>query len=161
MPAGFVVLGDAACAFNPVYGQGITTAALEAVALDEFLTKRGPEGPAMEMQKQVARITSTPWALATGEDTRYAGFEGQRSVQERMLQRYVHGVMAASTHDPIARRALLEVFTMLEPPERLMHPSVLLRVLKSALHRPRPCAVDTPAWHGDTGQIHAASAGAR
>ena len=43
-PEGFVVLGDAACAFNPVYGQGLTTAALGAQALGDCL--RDSVGPA-------------------------------------------------------------------------------------------------------------------
>src|SRR5262249_6340950 len=76
-PEGFVVLGDAACAFNPVYGQGMTTAALGAVALGECLKeqrRRGgqPAGVARRFQQKLAEVTGVPWTLATGEDHRYA-----------------------------------------------------------------------------------------
>ena len=39
-PENFVVMGDAACAFNPIYGQGMTAAAIGAEALDGLLQQR-------------------------------------------------------------------------------------------------------------------------
>src|SRR5262245_51729796 len=69
-PENFVVLGDVACTFNPVYGQGMTTAAIEAVLLDKLLAqyrKRGDfTGLAGEFQRRLARANSAPWMLATG-----------------------------------------------------------------------------------------------
>ncbi|MEL7234883.1 MAG: FAD-dependent monooxygenase, partial [Chloroflexota bacterium] len=77
MPEGFIVLGDAACAFNPIYGQGMTTAALGAQALDDLLTENGyGEGFSMRFQKELARVVHRPWLMATGEDLRYPETEG-------------------------------------------------------------------------------------
>ena len=40
LPENFLVLGDAACAFNPVYGQGMTIAALGALTLQQCLREQ-------------------------------------------------------------------------------------------------------------------------
>jgi 2-polyprenyl-6-methoxyphenol hydroxylase-like FAD-dependent oxidoreductase len=56
-PERFVALGDAVCAFNPVYGQGMSVAALEALALDSCLRQYGAS-LARPFQKQVARIVA-------------------------------------------------------------------------------------------------------
>ncbi|MDQ3753761.1 MAG: 2-polyprenyl-6-methoxyphenol hydroxylase-like oxidoreductase, partial [Acidobacteriota bacterium] len=74
LPENFLTIGDAACAFNPVYGQGMSIAALGALALDETLRKhrRRPDGSfnglARSFQKRLAKVNSAPWLLATGED---------------------------------------------------------------------------------------------
>jgi hypothetical protein len=65
-PERFIVMGDAACAFNPVYGQGMTVAALEAVALDECLKRTSTGQLGRSFQRRLARIVALPWALATG-----------------------------------------------------------------------------------------------
>ena len=46
-PENFVALGDAACAFNPIYGQGMSVAAMGALALDEFLRAEEREAAGM------------------------------------------------------------------------------------------------------------------
>jgi hypothetical protein len=55
-----------------------------------------------------------------------------------MLQQYVHRVMKVSTYDPEARRALLEVFTMLAAPSRLLRPDVVTKVIRDAVRPPQP-----------------------
>ena len=82
---GFVVLGDAACSFNPVYGQGMTTAGLAALVLKQCLheqRRRLPSGDltgfAHRFQRCLAKVNKGPWLLATGEDLRYPQVEGTR-----------------------------------------------------------------------------------
>lgn len=153
-PEGFVVLGDAACAFNPVYGQGMTTAALGALVLDRWL--QSSHRPVRRFQKQLTEVIATPWALATGEDLRYRGMEAQPTFSEALLQRYVGRVMRVSTYDPVVRRALLEVFTMVSQPPRLLHPKVLSRVLAGVFHKNPPQRLDIPAMEKETAQGTAA-----
>jgi 2-polyprenyl-6-methoxyphenol hydroxylase-like FAD-dependent oxidoreductase len=138
LPDNLLVMGDAACAFNPVYGQGITTTALQALMLDEFLNRTRKDVCATSFQQQLAKINATPWALATGEDVRYRGSEAKPALVERLLQAYVHQVMAVSTYDSDARLALLEVFTMVSTPERILHPGVLARVVRGVFRAQAP-----------------------
>jgi 2-polyprenyl-6-methoxyphenol hydroxylase-like FAD-dependent oxidoreductase len=70
-PGGLVVMGDAACASNPVYGQGMTTAAIQAAALSRLLTEESCASNAGKtMREEVARIVRSPWASSTGADLR-------------------------------------------------------------------------------------------
>ena len=76
-PMGLLVVGDALCAFNPIYGQGITVAACQAELLRAQLRGRlSPDTPlsaavTRRIQRWLHDITDLPWAVATGEDLRY------------------------------------------------------------------------------------------
>jgi 2-polyprenyl-6-methoxyphenol hydroxylase-like FAD-dependent oxidoreductase len=136
-PQRFVVIGDAACAFNPVYGQGMTVAALEALALDDCLTR----GDAASFRHRLARIVALPWALATGEDSRYLGTEGARlDRRTRFLHRYMDHVLALATERVDVRRTMLEVQHMLRPPSALFGPGIAALVAARALPRLREAA---------------------
>ena len=146
-PDGFVVVGDAACAFNPVYGQGISVAALTAEALDrevgEHLGRSGNDlaGVSARLQQVVARTNAGAWMVATGEDMRWPGTEGgTASVADRVVRRYLDRVVAAATVDPVANRAFFRVVAMLAPPTSLMRPALAWRVLS----RRRPTPSSTP-----------------
>ena len=139
-PAGLAVLGDAACAFNPVYAQGMTTAALGAMALDSALregrlTLAGFD--ARGFQRRLARVCSDAWMLATGEDYRYDGVEGgSRTIGTRMMHRYMDRVVRLTTERAEVRQVLLEVFHMVRPPRALFHPTILIPALRARAGRP-------------------------
>jgi 2-polyprenyl-6-methoxyphenol hydroxylase-like FAD-dependent oxidoreductase len=135
-PERFVVLGDAACAFNPVYGQGMTVAALGAAELGRCLAEQPRHEPdgclsglAVRFQRRLARLTAAPWMFATSEDLRYREVEGSApGWATRLMHRYVAAVIRLSTRHAGVRKRLLEVFHMLRPPAALFHPGVLFRV---------------------------------
>lgn len=140
-PEGFVALGDAACAFNPVYGQGMTIAAMEAEALEAALaTWRGaPRGFARDVRRRVAAIAALPWGLATGEDCRYRNVTGAKlGLAGRLRQAYVDRVLRLTTFDPRVRALWIEVFNMLKPPTRLFRPRIVVRVLRDLIAPRRP-----------------------
>lgn len=155
-PDNFLVTGDAACAFNPVYGQGMTAAALGALALDESLREQRRRhasgetaGLARRFQRRLAKSNAAPWLLATGEDFRYRGVEGGApNVLTRLMHRYMDAVVRLATRDEVVRRVFLENMHMLKTPPSLFHPRVSLRVLAQALGlAPRP-AVSKIETHG-------------
>jgi 2-polyprenyl-6-methoxyphenol hydroxylase-like FAD-dependent oxidoreductase len=154
-PDNFLVLGDAACAFNPVYGQGMTAAALGALtlrsALREQRWRRGRthcfDGLARRFQRELAKVNRAPWVLATGEDYRYREtVGGAPGLGTRLTHRYLDHVVRLSTARADVRLALLETFSLLRPPASLFRPSVALRVLAAALApAPRVREAESPA----------------
>lgn len=129
-PEGLLVIGDAACAFNPVYGQGMSAAAVGATLLHDCLTERthSPDGLAADFQKRLARANTRPWLLATGEDYRYREAEGPPAGRvTRLMHRYLDRVFAVATRVPSVRVRLTEVIHLVRPPESLFHPGVMAR----------------------------------
>ena len=142
LPHNFLLLGDAVCAFNPVYGQGMTIASLGAVTLEQCLRERGADqsltGLSTRFQKQLAKVNKAPWLLATGEDYRYVETEGAGpGVMTKFMHRYMEHVLLLATKSVAVRRVLLEAFNILRPPTALFHPRVLFRVLLQFL-KPQP-----------------------
>jgi 2-polyprenyl-6-methoxyphenol hydroxylase-like FAD-dependent oxidoreductase len=137
-PERFVVVGDSACAFNPVYGQGMSVAAQTAVALSErlathSLTHRDLDGFARPMQRIVARCGRAAWMIATGDDLRLPTTKGAKAnLAVRMQHRYLDRVLAAATRDVTVLAAMIDVFFLLARPESLFRPSIVARVMRSA-----------------------------
>jgi 2-polyprenyl-6-methoxyphenol hydroxylase-like FAD-dependent oxidoreductase len=136
-PDNFLVTGDAACAFNPVYPQGMTTAALGAEVLEECLRESGDlVGLGKRFQKKLAKSNAAPWLMATGEDFRVRGVEGGKaSFTTRLTHRYMDRVISLSLQDLGVRRTFLEVFHMLKVPTALFAPGIAAKVLRGATKR--------------------------
>lgn len=79
---GFLVVGDALCSFNPIYGQGMTVAAMEAELLRSLLEEDGPRDLAPRFFSAAATLLAEPWALATGGDLRFPEVEGERGPRQ-------------------------------------------------------------------------------
>jgi 2-polyprenyl-6-methoxyphenol hydroxylase-like FAD-dependent oxidoreductase len=135
MPARFIVLGDAACALNPVYAQGMTLAARQAAALDRSLGRwsgRSADLPrvARRAQRAAAKSVEGAWMIATGEDLRYpTTIGGQARLPDRLVQRYMDRVFWAACGSPAVATAVLDVLNLIDPPQALLHPRVMLSAL--------------------------------
>jgi 2-polyprenyl-6-methoxyphenol hydroxylase-like FAD-dependent oxidoreductase len=140
-PHNFLLLGDAVCAFNPVYGQGMTVAAMGVMELDKILRERrdkGFEGLSLKFQKRLAKLNKAPWMMATNEDFRYRETVGGcPSVTTKFMHMYMDQVMRLSTESSDVRNVLLHVFSMLIPPTALFRPAILGRVLKQLTNLPK------------------------
>jgi 2-polyprenyl-6-methoxyphenol hydroxylase-like FAD-dependent oxidoreductase len=136
---GFVALGDAACKFNPIHGQGMTSAVVCAGILDATIGRLGltsPELPRAYFRAQ-ARFLRDPWMLATGADFRVPGTTGPRPPLTGLTTRYLDAFMRALTEDEMLRKTLAEVIHMLRPASALFAPGIMARVARHAW-RPRP-----------------------
>jgi 2-polyprenyl-6-methoxyphenol hydroxylase-like FAD-dependent oxidoreductase len=146
-PENFVVLGDAVCAFNPVYGQGMTIAAMGALMLDKCLQKQNQwrshkdlTGLARRFQKHLAKVNEVPWMMATSDDFRWPTTEGGKpNLITRLMHGYLNQVMQTASNNPQVYQVFLEVIHLLKSPTAFFHPSIMMQVLlhrKSALQQP-------------------------
>lgn len=134
LPAGFIALGDAVCALNPVYGQGMTVSMLTAQALDEMLAAHGGQaGWERRFQRRLVRVCTAAWMMATSEDRRFPGCEGVRfSPVAWAQQRYLDALFAAAPRSPVVTQGLLETMHLLRGPYSLLRPAMLREVAGAA-----------------------------
>ncbi len=153
-PDNFMVVGDAACAFNPIYGQGMSVAGLEALVLDRCLRPvaqghRERVGLAHRFQQAQARELATPWQLATIEDYRIPQTEGPTpSFGLHVMHAYIDRVAIASSHSPLVWQAFTEVAQLISPPSVLFSPAIVARVLwanRPGTTKPQPGQGPAPA----------------
>lgn len=142
-PENFVVLGDAVCAFNPVYAQGMTVTAEAALTLQQCLRlqcwyqpSKDLRGFSQAFQKKLAKVNTIPWLLATSEDFRYPTTEGsQPDWLTHQLHRYMNQAWLSATHRPQVYKRLMEVLHLLKPPRTLFNPGILGQVLGQVINQ--------------------------
>jgi 2-polyprenyl-6-methoxyphenol hydroxylase-like FAD-dependent oxidoreductase len=129
MPTGLIVVGDAFCNFNPLYGHGMSVAAIEALILRDCL-RRGERNLSRRYFRRAAREIRVSWRAAIGSDLALPQIAGKRTVSIRLGNTYLERVMAAAESDPVVIQRFLRVMHLLDPPSRLFRPSTVLRVLR-------------------------------
>ena len=133
-PKGLLVFGDAICSFNPIYGQGMTVAAVEAIVLRDCL-RRGERGLPRRFFRATGKKLRVAWQTAVGSDMALPEVAGSRPLSMRITNAYVDRVLTAAESDAIVAAQFMKVTGMIDPPARLLRPSVMFRVAK-ATRRP-------------------------
>jgi 2-polyprenyl-6-methoxyphenol hydroxylase-like FAD-dependent oxidoreductase len=128
-PEGFLVIGDAMASFNPIYGQGMTSAAVQTYALKNLLEK----STSLQVLwrpffRQAAKAVDIPWQLTVGEDFRYPETVGKKPPFTDMINAYVVKIHRATQRDPVVYTQFLKVMNLMEPSTRLMSPGFMWRV---------------------------------
>jgi 2-polyprenyl-6-methoxyphenol hydroxylase-like FAD-dependent oxidoreductase len=145
-PDRLLVLGDAACSFNPVYGQGMTVAAQEALTLRSHLEQGLPQP--LVFLKDIADVIEIPWQISAGGDLDFPGVAGPRPPMVQMMNAYMGLLQSAATRDAQVTRRFMRVAGLVDPPAELMSPDMVYRVLKNGTPRgPLPA----PAGAGQSG----------
>ena len=126
-PDGLLVVGDAICSFNPIYGQGMTVAALQAIALRDQL-RPGTTPSTQCALRALARAIDVPWELAIGADLSVPEVDGPRPFRRRLANQHVRRLQAAASRDPELSKAFVRVTGLIDPPETLLRPATALRV---------------------------------
>jgi 2-polyprenyl-6-methoxyphenol hydroxylase-like FAD-dependent oxidoreductase len=137
LPAGYAAVGDAVCSFNPIYGQGMTCAAKEAVALGAALDRHGAATAEMarEYYRAADQIVATPWQFAVGGDFAYPQTTGPRPRDIKMRNWYSRRIALASQVAPDINAAFVGVQHLVTPPSVLFKPAMIARVLRMARKR--------------------------
>lgn len=142
LPKGFLVMGDAITSFNPIYGQGMTVAACEALALQDELARSGRDVNPQRFFRATAKVIDTPWQVAVGGDLSIDRVPGHRGLAVRFVNAYIGRLYRVAPHDPVVSLAFQRVVHMLDEPVSLFKPSVVWRALR---HRPAAAHI-TPSW---------------
>ena len=107
-PSGYLVFGDALCSFNPVYGQGMSVALLEAVELQALVGAKAAN-LAMRFFERASKLVDTPWSIAVGSDLRMTEAVGPRFASWRFTNWYMSRLHRAAHTDPVCALAFHRV----------------------------------------------------
>ncbi|MFF5506215.1 FAD-dependent monooxygenase [Streptomyces roseolus] len=130
-PGGLVVVGDALASVNPVYGQGLTLAALAANALGAHLRSApSPQDPAWNYFRLIEAVVDAAWQLSTAADLAQPhvtgpyprGYRGQKWVADKLTE--------ASVIDPVVNAVYMGVVNMERPPRALADLGLLVRATR-------------------------------
>lgn len=127
-PGGLIVVGDALCNFNPLYGQGMSVAAIEALILRQCL-QRGDRDLPRRYFRASAKEIRVAWQAAVASDLALPQIAGKRPLSIRIINAYLERVQAAAETDPAVVQQFLRSMNLVDPPCYFLRPSTMLRVL--------------------------------
>ncbi|GHH98985.1 NAD(P)/FAD-dependent oxidoreductase [Neobacillus kokaensis] len=133
LPEGLLLIGDAICRIDPVFGQGMSISVLEVLALQKLLrsTNQSRQLP-VSFQKQAAKIIAPIWNMVITEDYRYPETIGKKPLGLPFLQWYAKKIFLLSTKDKEIYNTFIKVMNLLKPMTILMHPKLIGKVM---MHR--------------------------
>jgi 2-polyprenyl-6-methoxyphenol hydroxylase-like FAD-dependent oxidoreductase len=133
-PRGLLPIGDAICRFNPVYGQGMSVAALEACLLKKLLGRLGEDGDpiaglASTFFAEMQTLIETPWSVAM-LDFAFPETRGQRPADFETTLKFGIALTRLAAEDPDVHKLTLEVQHLLKPRSAYRDPALMQRVLE-------------------------------
>jgi 2-polyprenyl-6-methoxyphenol hydroxylase-like FAD-dependent oxidoreductase len=133
LPRGLLPVADAFCRFNPIHGQGMSSAAKQACLLQDVLGRVAAEpDPIASLQAgfmaEVASVLETPWTMSTSADLAFPQTRGQRPDNFAEAREFEAALFRAAVADPVVHRALLEVAQLLQPHTLLREPDIVRRI---------------------------------
>jgi 2-polyprenyl-6-methoxyphenol hydroxylase-like FAD-dependent oxidoreductase len=130
LPDGLLATGDAICSFNPIYGQGMSVAALDAVALQNCLHD-GVDNLPHRYFRRAAKKIGVAWQTGASSDLAFPEVEGRRTPSMRITNRFVDFVLTGCETDTTVVMQFFRVSGLLDSPTRLLRPAFLYRVAKA------------------------------
>ena len=131
----FIAIADAACAYNPRFGQGMSAATVSARVLHDCLAKFGVDRPDLPERffAVQAHFQRTPWLFAAADDLRFSVTAGHRAASVRLFNWYRLNAIACPNNRVGVR--LNEVTQFVRPLSSLFAPQIVSHVVTAALGR--------------------------
>ncbi len=145
LPEGLLVVGDALCSFNPIYAQGMTVAALEALALRDCLS-RGSADLSRRFFRASARPIRQAWQQAVGGDLSLPEIEGTPPLAVKLMNPYLDRIMTAAENDISVLEQFIRVAWLVDSPARLLRPSIVARAMTPKRRGPAVESAAAAAW---------------
>jgi 2-polyprenyl-6-methoxyphenol hydroxylase-like FAD-dependent oxidoreductase len=127
-PPGFLVIGDAVCSFNPVYGQGMTSAAMQAAALRRCLAA-GTDRLSQRFFGASARRLAPIWWTNRLFDFAIIPSSGWRGRLQKLVNAGLNEVYSAAVTDVVLTETIFRQMQLLGRPTDILRPSTLKRVI--------------------------------
>jgi 2-polyprenyl-6-methoxyphenol hydroxylase-like FAD-dependent oxidoreductase len=129
-PPGYLVLGDAVCSFNPVFGQGMTSAAVQAAVLRNCLARTGVDALSRRYFRASAKMLAPMWVANRAADYTIMPTEKKAQLKlKRLVNSGMDKVWAAATIDTLLAENIFRQMQHLDPPLALWSPATLRRVV--------------------------------
>jgi hypothetical protein len=133
LPRGVLPVADGFCRFNPIHGQGMSSAAKQALLLHDVLDRAAAHpDPIAAVQAgfmaEAASVLETPWIMSTSADLVFPKTHGERPENFAEARQFEAALFRAAVADPVVHRAMLEVAQLLQPHQRLREPDIMRRI---------------------------------
>jgi len=135
LPKGVLPVADAICRFNPVYGQGMSVAALEAEVFRQLLAS-GVEDLhhlASVFLQQTDQIIAGPWNMAALPDLAYPGTRGERPPHLMQALQFGAAFNELAARDSSVHKLMLEIRSLVKPYSALTSDPVLMQRIQAVM----------------------------
>ncbi|WP_028782310.1 NAD(P)/FAD-dependent oxidoreductase [Thalassobacillus devorans] len=132
MPNGLLMIGDTICRIDPFFGQGMSIAVLEALALENLLTDQNSSNQQIieKFHEETGKIISPIWNMVITEDFRYPDTVGKKPAGLLIQQWYAKNIFLLSSENKYVYQSFIRVMHLLGPTSALMRPGIVKSVLK-------------------------------
>ena len=140
-PDGLLAIGDAFVSFNPVFAQGMTVAACEALVLRNALSAGRLPGHARSVMRGFAATAAVPWSVATGQDLRQPTSNGRLTRSQALMNAWARELSRLGVHgDARATDVLTALYHLMSSPRTLLHPALFRSALLARVRGYGPAA---------------------
>jgi flavin-dependent dehydrogenase len=140
-PLGLLPVGDTNASLNPLFGQGMSAAALSAQSLGQLFKRYGSNLSEKDLEQlktdyflALKKILKTPWDLALGQDFRYPATLGDKPMSLRPKNILKDMVMGSSSEEIIER--FFHIVHLVEEEKSLYHPKWALKYIAAKIKNP-------------------------